>query len=529
MIAVTGKHVSAVPAVACIGSFLWAVACGFVLTRVVRRVAVDRGWVSLPSSDRHLHVDPVPRLGGVAIYFTVITTAATLAAAAHLFHFNPGFDPVTALHIFIPATMIFLVGLYDDILTVSAEFKFSVQVLAAVVLYLFNLRVYQVPLLFGLHGFRWAFALPLTILWVLWITNAFNLMDGIDGLSAGSALFSTLTVFIVALAVDSPIVAMLTILGGAILGFLRFNFNPATIFLGDSGSLFIGFLLSALAIAGTQKAPTIVAVAIPIVSFGLPIFETGLSVVRRFLSGRPLFGADREHIHHKLLERGLSQKQVVVVLYAVSAAFGLLSLLLLNFGGRVIGIVLIVAGTGIWMAVGRLGYHEFFELRSLGQRTMAQRRAIINNLAIRRAVSKLAHTKSLDAISAVLDSAFRDNDFGRYELLVYTVPAHEGCASFSLQDDGALLHRYCRQSASVDDTPLWSLTIHLRDAGMELGRLELFSTGESERPHIDLGLLTTEFQNGVALAVARSFTQTAQAPHKAFAAAAAASGVSGLS
>src|SRR3982074_2328600 len=118
-------------------------------------------------------------------------------------------------------------------------------------------------------------------------------------------------------------------LAGAILGLLRFTLNPATIFLGDSGSLFIGFLLSALALAGAQKAPTLVAVAIPVVSFGLPILETALSILRRLISGRPIFTADREHIHHKLLQMGLSHRQVVIVLYAVSALFAMLSLFLL--------------------------------------------------------------------------------------------------------------------------------------------------------------------------------------------------------
>jgi UDP-GlcNAc:undecaprenyl-phosphate GlcNAc-1-phosphate transferase len=138
------------------------------------------------------------------------------------------------------------------------------------------------------------------------------------------------------------------VLAGAILGFLRFNFNPATIFLGDGGSLFIGFLLSALALQGAQKAPTIIAVAIPVVSCGLPILETALSILRRFISGRPVFTADREHIHHKLLQRGLTHRQGVIVLYAVSAGFALLSLFLLWPTGSTLGLVLAVLGTGIW-------------------------------------------------------------------------------------------------------------------------------------------------------------------------------------
>ena len=159
---------------------------------------------------------------------------------------------------------------------------------------------------------------------MLGITNAFNLIDGLDGLAAGSAFFSTLVVFVVALSSHSSFVSVMTlVLAGAVLGFLRYNFNPATIFLGDCGSLFVGFMLGALALQGMQKSPTIVAVAIPVVSFGFPILETALSIVRRLISGRPVFTGDREHIHHKLLQRGLSQRQVVTVLYAVSAIFAM--------------------------------------------------------------------------------------------------------------------------------------------------------------------------------------------------------------
>jgi len=200
-------------------------------------------------------------------------------------------------------------------------------------LFLGGLRIVNIPVLFGDHRLPWIVGWAFTVLWVLAITNAFNLIDGLDGLAAGSALFSTMVVFVVALLNGPTLVTVMTIaLAGAILGFLRFNFNPATIFLGDSGSLFIGFVLSALALKGAQKAPTIVAVAIPIVSFGLPILETALSIVRRLISGRPIFTADREHIHHKLLQNGMTHRQVVILLYGVSAIFAMLSLFLLPTG-----------------------------------------------------------------------------------------------------------------------------------------------------------------------------------------------------
>jgi UDP-GlcNAc:undecaprenyl-phosphate GlcNAc-1-phosphate transferase len=268
-------------------------------------------------------------------------SSVIVATSVALYHphlsFGSSFRTLTT--ILVPACLVFLLGLYDDIRPTGPYVKFSVQALAATMLWLGGFRILDLPVLFGYHKLPWFVGLALTIVWVLGITNAFNLIDGLDGLAAGSAMFSTLVVFVVALLSHSNLVALMTLaLTGAILGFLRFNFNPATIFLGDCGSLSIGFLLSALALEGAQKAPTVIAVAIPVVSFGLPILETSLSVLRRLIGGRPVFTADREHIHHKLLQLGLSHREVVIVLYAVSALFALLSLFLLWPTGSSLGL-----------------------------------------------------------------------------------------------------------------------------------------------------------------------------------------------
>src|SRR2546426_4397281 len=385
----------------------------FVLTKYVRDWANAKGWVAPPAQDRHLHVIPLPRLGGVAIFLSFFLS---LGIALLISLTRPGRDvggsTATLATILGPGLLIFLLGVYDDVRDASPYLKFTVQAIAGALLFAGGLRILDLPVLFGGHQFPWFVGLPLTILWVLAVTNAFNLIDGLDGLAAGSSLFSTLIVFVVALLSQSSLVALMTIaLAGAILGFLRYNFNPATIFLGDCGSLFIGFLLSALALEGAQKAPTIIAIAIPVVSFGLPILETALSVLRRLISGRPLFTADREHIHHKLLQRGLSHRQVVIVLYAVSAIFGLLSLFLLWPTRPTLGLVLAVLGTGVWFGVQHLGYLEFGELRRVAHRTMEQRQIFINNLAIRRAMEALKVTCDYDELCGILEGAFRTNDF----------------------------------------------------------------------------------------------------------------------
>src|SRR5882757_7065870 len=398
--------------------FFLSLLFSFVLTRYVRDFASRRGWVAVPSQERHLHSSPLPRLGGVAIFlsFSLGMLAAALMAS-YIPYLHSAVSLKTLLTILAPASLVFLLGVYDDLYSVGPYVKFAVQALAATMLFMGGLRILNIPVLFGQHQLPWFLGLPLTILWVLAITNAFNLIDGLDGLAAGSALFSTLVAFVVALLNGYSLVTVMTIaLAGAILGFLRYNFNPATIFLGDSGSLFIGFLLSALALAGAQKAPTIVAVAIPVVSFGLPILETSLSILRRLISGRPVFTADREHIHHKLLQRGFSHRQVVILLYAVSAVFAMLSLFLLWPTGSTVGLILAVLGTGIWIGVQHLGYLEFGEIRRVAQRTMETRQIFINNMAIRRCTEELKVSLRYDRCYRLCGAAFGCHNFVGFHL-----------------------------------------------------------------------------------------------------------------
>ncbi|HYV05986.1 MAG TPA: MraY family glycosyltransferase [Blastocatellia bacterium] len=488
--------------------FVSAILLSFVLTRTVRNVAIARGWVSAPSSSRHIHTASIPRLGGIAIFAAFALVAGVLAAFPAMRGGDVKFSARTILYILIPGTLVFLLGLFDDLHPVRPAIKFAVQAVAATLLFFGGFRVFQLPLLFGSHSLGWL-ALPVTIIWVLWITNAFNLLDGIDGLAAGSSLFSTLTVFVVSLVSGDLLVSSLTLaLAGAILGFLRFNFNPATIFLGDCGSLFIGFMLSALALAGAQKTPTIVAVAIPVVSFGLPVLETVLSVIRRYLSGQPLFAADRGHIHHKLLDRGFSQQQVVWILYVVSAACGLLSLFLLYPSGPTVGVVLFVIGVGIWVGVQHLGYHEFVELRRVASRTMEQKKIIVNNLAIRRASRALSKAHTFDEIREALHDGFRNNDFDGYRLQLYPVSRKR------LPLDGGSSKRllsptlsWGKPAASLNRTggPEWKLTLELAASSKrKLGSLLIHREYSNRQLLIDINLLFSGFNVALADACERA-------------------------
>jgi UDP-GlcNAc:undecaprenyl-phosphate GlcNAc-1-phosphate transferase len=348
-----------------------------------------------------------------------------------------------------------------------------------------GLRILDLPVLFGARHLAWPIGLPITVLWVIGITNAFNLIDGLDGLAAGSALFSTLVVFVVAIFNGSSLVSLLTLaLAGAILGFLRFNFNPATIFLGDCGSLFIGFMLSALALVGSEKAPTVIAVAIPLVSFGLPILETTISVMRRLISGRPLFTADREHIHHKLLQLGMTHRQVVIVLYGVSAIFALLSLFLLLPSGSSLGLVLAVLGTGMWVGVQHLGYLEFGELARVAQRTLGQRQIFINDLAISRATEDLKGTSDYVQVCRILEAAFSTNDFDGFELEVNAEPGES--LHFEWSKPGAPRFR--------DGWAAWSLGLELVTASnRQRGSMKISRLYTDRALLVDTNLLTSVF------------------------------------
>jgi UDP-GlcNAc:undecaprenyl-phosphate GlcNAc-1-phosphate transferase len=486
------------------GLFAFSLGLSFVATREVRDMATRRGWVFVPQGGRHVHQSPLPRLGGVAIFLAFSVSLSMWLGLSLLFpHLLDGLAPATLLRIYVPACLIFCLGIYDDLRGAGPYLKFSVQAVAATMLFAGGMRVLDLPLIFGSHALPWFVGLPLTVLWVVAVTNAFNLIDGLDGLAAGSALFSTMVFFVVSLVTHSWLGSLMSVtLAGAILGFLRFNFNPATIFLGDSGSLFIGFLLSALALAGAQKAPTFVAVAIPVVSFGLPILETLLSILRRLISGRPIFTADREHIHHKLLQMGFSHRQVVIVLYAVSAMFAMLSLFLLWPTGSTLGLVLAVVGTGIWLGVQHLNYLEFGELRRVAQRTIDQRQIVINNLSVRRAIEELKVAGDFDQVRSIMVAAFDSNDFDAFELHLKSLPGDQT----GLGESNRHFHwsKFPHMMA-ISSQPTWKLTLDLvTTSNQQRGSLVVYRIYSRRDLQLDVNLLISEFPSALADALNRA-------------------------
>jgi UDP-GlcNAc:undecaprenyl-phosphate/decaprenyl-phosphate GlcNAc-1-phosphate transferase len=336
------------------------------VTPPVRALALRIGVVDQPGG-RHVHARPVPRLGGLAVLAAGLATLAIAPAfgvtvVSRLAAGGWGLGWLAA-----GVAVVVVAGVVDDVRGLGPRAKLGLQAVAAALALGggFGLAGVTNPFTgtyveFGLLG------VLLTLLWVVAITNAMNLIDGLDGLAAGVALIGSATLLAVSLAEGRADAALLwAVLAGALAGFLPYNFSPATIFLGDSGSLLIGYLMSVLALQSLEKGVTAVLVLVPILALGLPIMDVLLALLRRALGPEPtsLFRADREHIHHRLVGGGMTHRRAVLVLYAVCVAFSALAFLAVVVQGP--GNALVVAAGGVVMFV---GVRRFARRRSGGER-----------------------------------------------------------------------------------------------------------------------------------------------------------------
>jgi UDP-GlcNAc:undecaprenyl-phosphate GlcNAc-1-phosphate transferase len=370
--------------------FCLAIVLSIAMTWTVRTAAMRFKLLAPPSLERHLHTSPVPRFGGVAIFIAFSLSLLLSYGLLKLFglhDFNIGIRHSSLAAIVVASGVVFLLGLADDLVDCTPFTKILCEIAAASLIFASGIRIGSFPYLD--QQFSAFLSYCITVLFVLLVTNAFNLIDGMDGLAAGSALSSTIAVAIVAgVNHRNPVLLITTGLAGVLIGFLRFNFNPATIFLGDSGSLFIGFILSATAISGTQKLPTFVAVVFPVMVFALPMLDTMLSIMRRILRGKSVFSADRDHIHHRLLMRGMTHRQVVLALYSVSCITALLTLLIL-YNARTTAYVLIAFCIVIVAIVATLDYEDIRELRAAIRRTWMHRSILSSNIEFRRILQSI--------------------------------------------------------------------------------------------------------------------------------------------
>jgi UDP-GlcNAc:undecaprenyl-phosphate/decaprenyl-phosphate GlcNAc-1-phosphate transferase len=399
-------------------SFTTALVVSFVITPFVRSFAKKKGWVDIPDH-RKIHKFPIPRVGGIGIYcaFVVAVIPILFVGTAVSAYLRNNIHVFVGILVF--SGFILLIGLWDDLKNISAWKKFSAQSFVAILCWLAGFQINTVWL-GSQFQLVWILSLALTVLWIVGITNAFNLIDGMDGLAAGAALFATLATMTVSVVGDYKLSAViLAALAGAILGFLRYNFNPASVFLGDSGSYLLGFILGLVSIRYSQKSSAVFSIAIPIVTFGLPVLDTGLAIIRRFLKGKPIFSADMGHIHHVLIKRGLKTRHAVMLLYGISGLFGLFSLCFLNPSGRTNGVILAMLGVCVLLGVQQLRYSELHGLREHLFRGLQNQRALVaGSIVIRQMMDQMREAKTPAELISAIGSGLEELCFSRFELAI---------------------------------------------------------------------------------------------------------------
>ena len=339
------------PLVAILLGFLIA----FFATPFVYKLAFKCGAIDSPN-ERKVHKRIMPRMGGLAIF---VSFAAVLLLTQEITPIIKG--------LLLGGFLIVLLGVADDVKGISPRVKLGGQIIAAVVVVAFGLEVRSLTNPFAASDMiaLGVLGIPLTILWLISVTNAVNLIDGLDGLAGGITIIALLTIAAtvwievtktgIAAPGQSEAVALALILAAAVLGFLPFNFNPARIFLGDTGSMFLGFNLAVLSVMGLAKGPTFISVIIPVVILGIPLLDTIFAVVRRFLGNRPIMQPDKEHLHHRLMDLGLDHRQTVMCIYAISLVLGMSAIVMTIVSPKHAMILLAALSTTIIVAANKLG------------------------------------------------------------------------------------------------------------------------------------------------------------------------------
>lgn len=427
-----------------------SVILSLVLTPVIRNWFIRLAIVDHPAGGRRIHEQPVPRVGGIAIILTYV-----LAFVALVLSPLRGADLITNQLSFIvkaipAAVLIFAVGLIDDLIGLRPWQKFLGQIAAASLACWADVRITNV---IG-QALDPVLGIPLTILWLVACTNAFNLIDGMDGLATGAGLLAALTILTGGLLQNNTPLLFATVpLIGALLGFLRYNFHPASIFLGDSGSLTIGFLLGCYGLIWSQKSATLLGMTAPLIAFSLPLIETSLSMFRRFLRKQPIFAADRGHIHHRLLDRGLSPKRAVLMLYLVCGIAAVLSLLQTVASNRYSGVVTVLFCAVAWMGIQRLNY---FELQMAGKMFFGG--------TFQRVIDGQVHLKNFE------NALVAASDLKGCWTIIHKAGPQFGFQSIEINKDGA---RYSCTAATSErnfDPQSWSIQLPLPGGSIVLQR-----------------------------------------------------------
>ncbi len=349
-------------------AFLIAFIISMMLTPYTIRIAEKIGAVDVPKDKRRMHTREMPKFGGPAVItgflVSIIYLLIVMSIEGTIDLFTPEQYGFKLIGLFLGIIAISIVGIIDDVKTLKPIYQLIGQIIAASIVVAFGIKIDQItiPFLYQI-GLSDAFSTLITIVWIVGIINAINLIDGLDGLSSGITLISCISLLIIFCLNESPLIAiiLITALIGALVGFLPFNFAPAKTFIGDTGSNFLGFMLAVISILGIAKTYTIAVIILPVIVLGLPIFDVMFAITRRLIKGKSIkavFKADKGHLHHKLVAKGFSQKQAVLILYGISAAFGMFAVILFESGIlKALSFLLMV------IAAVAIGYKNLFKTR----------------------------------------------------------------------------------------------------------------------------------------------------------------------
>ena len=349
-------------------AFILALAISFACTPAVRMLAIKIKAVDVPKDNRRMHKVPIPRMGGLAIFAGFLVSVLFFVPLGTEFR-----------SILIGALILVVLGIIDDIMALKPKTKFAGQIIAALIPALSGVSIHGIvnPFVPGQYSTLGIFSIPLTVIWIVGITNAVNFIDGLDGLACGVSAIATVTMFIIAVLFGEIYIAlMMAALAGACLGFLPYNMNPAKIFMGDTGSMFLGYILATVSIQGLFKFYAVISFAVPFILLGLPIFDTGFAIVRRLLKGQSPLQADRGHVHHRLIDLGFDQKQSVAILYAFSALMGLTAVILARTNESKLIILAIAVLVCFFLAMSLMSFEKHHRAEEQAQLERIQKAAM---------------------------------------------------------------------------------------------------------------------------------------------------------
>ena len=347
-------------------AFILAFIVAFMATPYTIKIANKIGAVDIPKDKRRMHTKRMPKFGGPAVILGFIISMIYLIIVMSI---EESLDLFTEqeygkklLGVLLGIVVIAITGIIDDIKTLKPWQELIGQTIAAIIVVAFGIQIehLNIPFLYRV-GLSEAFSTIITVLWIVGVTNAINLIDGLDGLSSGISLISCISLLIIFLMNGSPMIAtvIVTAMSGALVGFLPYNFSPAKTFIGDTGSNFLGFMLAVVSILGVAKTYTMAVIVLPVIVLGLPIFDVMFAIVRRLAKGKSIkavFKPDKGHLHHRLVEKGFSQRQAVLILYGLSASLGMFAIILFDSGiWKALSFLLMI------IAAVAIGYRNFIK------------------------------------------------------------------------------------------------------------------------------------------------------------------------